>query len=92
MSGTPAFYGTANNLLFLPSPILRLMGFFRYVCGYFFQVPRLIADLHTALGRGVSTSEAKAWVRALDRLGEGLESEDLLEACLVSAVWVRTGV
>jgi len=47
------------------------------------QVPRLVADLHAALGRGVSTSEAKAWVRALDRLGEGLSREKLLEACLV---------
>lgn len=44
-----------------------------------------MADLHAALGRGVSTSEAKAWVRALDRLGEGLSREKLLEACLVRA-------
>ena len=42
-----------------------------------------MADLNAALGRGVSTSEAKAWVRALDRLGKGLSREKLLEACLV---------
>ncbi|CAM9480704.1 unnamed protein product [Pylaiella littoralis] len=46
------------------------------------KVPRLVADLHASLGRGVSTSEAKAWVLALDRLGEGLDREKLLEACL----------
>ncbi|CAM9562796.1 unnamed protein product, partial [Sphacelaria rigidula] len=48
------------------------------------KVPRLVADLHSALGRGVSTAEAKAWLRELDRLGEGLDSRRLLTACLVS--------
>lgn len=47
------------------------------------QEPRLVADLHSALGRRVSTGEAKAWVRALDRLGQGLDKEKLLDACLV---------
>ncbi|CAN0264272.1 unnamed protein product, partial [Ectocarpus sp. 12 AP-2014] len=50
--------------------------------GVIAKVPRLVADLHDALGRAVSTNEARAWVRALDRLGEGLDRDQLLEACL----------
>ncbi|CAM9739493.1 unnamed protein product, partial [Ectocarpus sp. 13 AM-2016] len=50
--------------------------------GVLAKVPRLVADLHDALGRAVSTNEARAWVRALDRLGEGLDRDQLLEACL----------
>lgn len=43
-------------------------------------------------GRGVSTAEAKAWLRELDRLGEGLDSRRLLTACLVSrALFVSLG-
>lgn len=34
----------------------------------------------------MSTAEAEAWVRELDRLGEGLDREMLLEACLVGDV------
>lgn len=45
-----------------------------------------MADLHASLGRGVSSSEAKAWVHALDRVGEGLDREKLLEACLVGNI------
>ena len=43
-----------------------------------------MADLRAALGRGMSTSEAKAWVQALDRLGEGLDGEEPRDSCLVS--------
>lgn len=46
----------------------------------------MVADIHASLGRGVSTSEAKAWVHALDRVGEGLDREKLLEACLVGNI------
>lgn len=45
------------------------------------QVPRLALDLSTRLGRSVSTEEAKAACRELDRCGENAEDEDV--ACLL---------
>lgn len=40
-----------------------------------------MADLRAALGRGGMTStEAKAWVEELDRLGEGLDQDNLRKA------------
>ena len=76
--------------LWLPcrSAVTRSPSHLRVAAG---QVPLLVADLHAALGRGVSTGEAKAWVRALDRLGEGLTREKLLEACLVSKLCPAQG-
>lgn len=59
---------------------LRLLHF---TPSHALKVPRLVADLNSTLGREVSISEAKAWVHALDRLGQGLDREKLLEACLV---------
>lgn len=50
--------------------------------------PRLDCALLVGIGRGVSTAEAKAWVRELDRLCEGLDRETLLEACLVSLFYI----
>lgn len=47
------------------------------------QVPPLDTGFNAALGRVVSTREAEAWVRALDRLEEGLDRGRLLETCLV---------
>lgn len=42
------------------------------------QIPRVMADLRAALGRGrMTSSEAKAWVEELDRLGEGLGRDGL---------------